>query len=257
MPTIDERAHENLVGFMRIQARLHGADLLDEPGILAFRGAVDFPATRLAIRSGPESSAETFADSLTAFLLNEGQTAAVFVRDSDAALHAELTRRGFTDFSQGPEMVCDAPLEDRTLPAGVTVRLAESPADVRAYAEIAGHAFRHLSIPEEITRATIDHPEVMLEPGIAIALAELEGRTVAGASVYLVGESGDGYVGWVACHDDARGHGLGDVVTRRVTNVAFDRGASIVTLEASRFGESTYARMGYRELYRYSTFIRL
>ncbi len=257
MPTIDERAHENLVGFMRIQARLHGADLLDEPGILAFRGAVDFPATRLAIRSGPESSAEAFADSVADFLLAAGQTAAVFVRDSDSALHAELTRRGFADFSQAPEMVCGEPLEARTVPVGVTVRLAESPADVRAYAEIAGHAFRHLSIPEEITRATIDHPDVMLDPGIAIALAEHDGRTVAGASVYLVGESGDGYVGWVACLDDARGHGLGDVVTRRVTNEAFDRGASIVTLEASPFGESTYARMGYRELYRYSTFIKL
>ena len=45
--------------------------------------------------------------------------------------------------------------------------------------------------------------------------------------------------------------------SRRVTNEAFDRGASIVTLEASHFGEHTYARMGYRELYRYAVLIKL
>jgi hypothetical protein len=46
-------------------------------------------------------------------------------------------------------------------------------------------------------------------------------------------------------------------VTRRVTNEAFDRGAGIVSLEASHFGEHTYARIGYRELYRYAVLIKL
>jgi ribosomal protein S18 acetylase RimI-like enzyme len=73
----------------------------------------------------------------------------------------------------------------------------------------------------------------------------------------IFGAEREGYVGWVACLDDARGNGLGDVVTRRVTNEAFDRGAPIVTLEASHFGEHTYARMGYRELYRYAVLIKL
>ena len=41
------------------------------------------------------------------------------------------------------------------------------------------------------------------------------------------------------------------------SNEAFDRGASIVTLEASHFGEHTYARMGYRVLYRYAVLIKL
>ena len=65
----------------------------------------------------------------------------------------------------------------------------------------------------------------MLEPGVVVALAELDGRPVAGASSYLVGERPDGYVGWVACHDDRAWSRLGDVVTRRVTNEAFDHAA--------------------------------
>ena len=80
---------------------------------------------------------------------------------------------------------------------------------------------------------------------------------MAGACSILFGDVPDGYVGWVACHDDARGLGLGDVVTRRVTNEAFDRGAAIVTLEASRFRRTHLRAMGYRELYRYAVLIKL
>jgi GNAT superfamily N-acetyltransferase len=154
-------------------------------------------------------------------------------------------------------MVCDGPLERREPPAGVTVRFASSAADVAAYANIAGKAFTHLSMPERFTRDAIDNPTVMLGSDCVIALADLDGAPVAGASAMLFGREPAGYVGWVACLDEARGRGLGDVVTRAVTNEAFARGASLLTLEASQFGEHTYARMGYREIYRYRVLIRM
>jgi len=256
--SIEARAHANLVEFVRFSGRLDGnADVLDEPGIFAVRGSVDFPSARMAIPQGEALPPAEFADRACAFLLRDGQMACVYVRTDDRPLHDELTGRGFAEFSTSPEMVCEGRLDDRPPPDGVVVRLGETADDVRAYAEIAGHAFRHLHLPEAITRDAIDHPDVMLEAGVAIALADLDGRPVAGACSIIVGAEGNGYVGWVACHDDARGIGLGDVVTRRVTNEAFDRGASIVTLEASHFGEHTYARMGYRELYRYAVLIKL
>ena len=80
--------------------------------------------------------------------------------------------------------------------------------------------------------------------------------SVAGAQVVLFAD-GRGYVAWVSCADAARGRGLGDTVTRAVTNEAFRRGADLVTLEASQFGEHTYARMGYREIYRYRMLIKV
>jgi len=116
---------------------------------------------------------------------------------------------------------------------------------------------RPLVLPAEVTAKSIDNPDVMLGPDVAIALADVNGEPVAGACVVMVGDQPEGYVGWVACLDKARGNGLGDTVTRRVTNEGFARGANIVTLEASQFGEHTYARMGYRELYRYRLLIKL
>ena len=255
---VEARAHANLVEFVRFIGKLDGhAELVDEPGILAILGAIDFPSARIAIPQGTTLAPAAFADRACDFLLSRGKTACVYVRADDRALHDELTARGFAEYSTSPEMVCEQRLEDRPSPAGVVVRLAETADDVHAYAEIAGHAFRHLQFPEQITRDAVDNPEVMLDAGIAIALGDVDGRPVAGACSILVGPEANGYVGWVACLDDARGNGLGDLVTRRVTNEAFDRGASIVTLEASHFGEHTYARMGYRELYRYAVLIKL
>jgi ribosomal protein S18 acetylase RimI-like enzyme len=259
MTELEDRAHANLVEFVRFLGRLDGnAAVLDEPGIFAIRGGVDFPSTRIVIRQGGAQLAPSeFADRASDFLFEGGKTACAYVRTDDRALHDEMTGRGFVEYSTSPEMVCETRLEARPLPDGVQLRRAETPADIAAYAAIAGHAFRHLQFPEDITRAAVDNPDVMLEPGVAVALADLDGRPVAGACSLLVGDEPNGYVGWVACHDDARGRGLGDVVTRAVTNAAFDRGAQIVTLEASHFGEHTYARMGYRELYRYGVLVKL
>jgi len=255
---LDARAHANLVEFVRFSARLDGnADVLDEPGIFAIRGSIDFPSARMALPQGAGLPPAEFADRACDFLLRDAKTACIYVRADDRALYDELAGRGFAEFSTSPEMVCEGRLEGRPPPAGVVVRRAETADDVHAYAAIAGHAFRHLHLPEAITRDAIDHPDVMLDAGVAIALADVAGRPVAGACSIIVGAEGNGYVGWVACLDDARGRGLGDVVTRRVTNDAFDRGASIVTLEASHFGEHTYARMGYRELYRYAVLIKV
>ena len=259
MTDVAERAHQNLCHFNRFLGRLEpGSEVLDEAGIVAVCGAVDFPSARMAIRSAPTFPAKPWADAAIAFFDAHGKTSCVFARvGADADLNDELTARNYHEWSQSPEMVCDHALESRELPAGVTLRMASSAADVAAYATIAAKAFTHLSMPEDLTRDTIDNPDVMLGSDCAIALAEVDGSPVAGACVALFGAEPAGYVGWVACLDEARGRGLGDVVTRAVTNEAFARGASLCTLEASQYGESTYARMGYREIYRYRVLIRV
>jgi ribosomal protein S18 acetylase RimI-like enzyme len=99
----------------------------------------------------------------------------------------------------------------------------------------------------------------MLAPDVAVAIAEAaDGTIVAGAMVVLFTEpEPTGYVSFVACADAARGHGLGDAVTRMVTNEAFARGVTLCTLEASHFGRNTYDRMGYRTLYDYRLLIKV
>jgi ribosomal protein S18 acetylase RimI-like enzyme len=256
--SLDARAHANFTGWTQFLCRLEGGELFEQPGIIGFRGPTDFPSSRIALRTDPPATADAYVQALDEQLFAHGKTACTWARiDVDDDLNTALLDRGFQEFAQTPEMVCEHVLEDREPPAGVTVRLAATAADVRDYARIAGEAFSHLALPAEITAGTIDHPDVMLGSDVVIALADLDGEPVAGACVVMVGDRPEGYVGWVSCVDKARGHGLGDTVTRRVTNEAFARGADIVSLEASQFGEHTYARMGYRELYRYRLLIKL
>jgi ribosomal protein S18 acetylase RimI-like enzyme len=256
---LEERAHRNFCDYMRWTARLDPATaLLDESGIIATRAPNDFPTSRSANRSDRSVPPEQWVERLDAFFAEGGTTACVNARvGADDDITGVLLERGFREWSTMPEMVCERALESRDPAAGVTVRFASTPADIAAYARIAAEAFAHLMLPEAIARAAIDHPDEFLGDDSMVALAEIDGTPVAGAQAVLLRGGETAYVSWVACTDAARGRGLGDTVTRAVTNAAFGRGADLVTLEASHFGEHTYARMGYRELYRYRTLIRL
>jgi ribosomal protein S18 acetylase RimI-like enzyme len=256
---LDERAHQNFCDYMRWNGRLDaGAATLDDSGILAVRGTTDFPTSRTAIRSDRSLPAEEWVDAVDAFLAHGGKTACVNARIGvDDDITDRLLERGFHEWSTTPEMVCEHALDPRDPPAGVSVRFADSPADISAYARIVAEAFAHLMLPEDVARDAVDHPKEFLTEQSVVALAEIDGAPVAGAQAVFFGGGEIAYVSWVACTDAARGRGLGDTVTRAVTNAAFERGADLVTLEASHFGEHTYERMGYRELYRYRMLIRL
>ena len=79
-------------------------------------------------------------------------------------------------------------------------------------------------------------------------------RPVATALTYMHG--GVGGLQWVGTIAEARGQHLGWVVTEWATNVAFDRGASSVTLQASPMGVPLYAKMGYQTLHHYREYVR-
>ena len=75
----------------------------------------------------------------------------------------------------------------------------------------------------------------------------------ASATTFPVLFNGVDRVGTV---EAARGRGLGDLVTRAVTNRSLDEGAPACTLQASPMGEPIYARMGYEQIYRYRGLVR-
>ena len=145
--------------------------------------------------------------------------------------------------------------------AGVTVRFASSPADISAYARIAAEAFAHLHAPRG-GRARRGRPSRRAtSPTIAWSRSPRSTASPSPARRWCSSAATRATTAYVvagsSCADAARGRGLGDTVTRAVTNEAFRRGADLVTLEASPFGEHTYARMGYREIYRYRMLIRV
>ena len=51
---------------------------------------------------------------------------------------------------------------------------------------------------------------------------------------------------WVGTIPEAQRSGLGTLCTRVATNAGFQNGASVVTLQASPYGEPIYLRLGYK-----------
>jgi GNAT superfamily N-acetyltransferase len=259
MGDIEERAHRNLCDFTRWCGRLHpDAPSIDAEGVVAYAGPIDFPTARMAIRSDRSLPADDWAEVVDHFFAGHGKSGCVETRVGvDDDLTELLETRGFREWSRSPEMVCENVLEPRDPPDGFVLRFADSPADISAYARVAAEAFRHLHMTEAAVLAAVDHPDAFLADNCVVALVEADGVPVAGAQALLCDRGSDAYISWVSCADSARGHGLGDTVTRAVTNEAFRRGATLSSLEASQFGEHTYARMGYREIYRYRLLLRM
>ncbi|MGQ0825633.1 MAG: GNAT family N-acetyltransferase [Actinomycetota bacterium] len=260
MTALEARAHENLCAFIAWTARLDpAAHVIDRDGVVGVSTLPDWPSGRTLVRRSSELNAAAWADAAEAFAFADGKTACAFARiGTDDDIIAVLTERGFAEYATTPEMVCASPLEPRPDREGFRVRLAASTADVYGYAAIAGEAFAHVGMPADSVRVALENPDHFLVPSVSVAIAERDdGTIVAGAVSLLLGAERTGYLGWVGVGDDARGHGLGDLVTRLLTNDAFARGTDLVTVEASRFGENTCARMGYRELYRYRILIKI
>jgi len=95
---------------------------------------------------------------------------------------------------------------------------------------------------------------LIFDDDAAIVVAYRGEQPVSAALTY----SSDGIASlqWVGTVAAARQKGLGRAMTQRVTNLAFERGAARVTLQASEMGEPVYTKLGYETLYRYQNYCR-
>jgi predicted GNAT family acetyltransferase len=96
--------------------------------------------------------------------------------------------------------------------------------------------------------------ELLDDPCVHPVVAWRGPHPVAAALVYE--SDAVASVQWVGTVPHERGGGLGALVTAWTTNLAFERGASSCTLQASSMGESIYRRLGYETVYRYNDYVR-
>lgn len=264
MDTIDDRdlalvAHLNHVEFHRLLARLSGrrGALVETDGVLLCAAACDFPvlfnsATRLD-PTLPATEVIAIADRHFGGL---GRGYSVSVRDDlDADLRAHAEQAGLLTISAPPEMVVTAPVADVEVPAGVELRWVDDAAGLADFLVVSEAAYATLGMAAGVATEAITDVGSFVRPDIHTVVAHLDGEPVAAAQTML--SHGIAGVYWVGTRDAARGRGLGDLVTRAVTNRAFDLGARANTLQASHMGEPIYARMGYRVLYTTTTLSRL
>jgi hypothetical protein len=183
---------------------------------------------------------------------------AVKVRDSgeDDDLRAACLEAGLELFGDPvPEMICRTALPDAPAVDDITVSVAEDEGGVRDFISVNAEAYATYGMPPEVLVDVFDEPGAVLEdPAATIVVARRGEQPVATAMVYE--SDGVASLQWVGTLPAARGTGLGALVTVMVTNLAFDRGASSCSLQASPMGASVYHRLGYETMYHYEEYVR-
>jgi hypothetical protein len=212
----------------------------------AFRRERDVSATELVNR------ADTFFGAM-----GRGYTVPVRDNGEDEDLRGACLAAGLELFgSETPDMVCAGPLADRPAPPGVVLRPVDDLEGVRKFAAVNSAAYATYGMPPEVHPDLFDNPAAVLEdPAAHIVLASNESEPVATALVYQ--SNGAATVQWVGTRPGSRGSGLGALVTVWVTNLAFSRGASSVSLQASPMGAPVYLELGYETVHQHVEYVRM
>ena len=252
--TIAELADASYVEFARETARWSGGrgEISERDGVVLFAAASDFPVSMNGVvRVDRATPASVVLDLSEAWFAERGRG---YSLSTNGFGDGEAVDRGLLHLMDTPAMVCDARLPDGNAPDGIELRMAASADDIAAFVAINDAAYQTLGMPASVIADSVLAPERVLAPHVRTVIAWEGDTPLATAQILLShGIAGVYYVGTV---EAARGRGLAELVTRTVTNLGFDLGAALVTLQASTMGDPIYRRMGYREIYRYTTHTR-
>ena len=262
MPALDdavlvELSDLNHVEANRELARRAGGVVLDEDGLTCWAGAHPLPVLANAVmRTDRRVRAPVVLERARRFFAAHRRGFSVILCGAaDADLAPVCEAAGMLRMGDSPGMVLERRLPDATPPPGVTVRVVETEADRAEFARVNGAAYATYGMSPDCAPAILGRLEVVRAPHIVSVLACLDGTAAAAAMVILT--HGIGGVYWVGTTPVARGKGLASLCTRIVGNIAFDRGAPLVVLQASVMGEPIYRTMGYREVTRYPYWVQL
>lgn len=250
--------------FLRELARWSGplGDIQERDGVLLYATGTEFPVTcNGALRTSDDLDDEVVLDRAETWFGARGRGYTLHLQEpdtADSALIAAAEDRGFVSVGHSPAMVCGSRLHDAPCPDGVELRWVaehDSPGTALTdFVSVSDQAYQSLGMPAGAISDLCVDPDRLLEPHLQTVLAYEGGRAVAAAQLLLShGVGGVYYVGTLA---DVRGRGLGDLVTRAVTNRGFDLGAAFTLLQATSMGESVYRRMGYEQIASYRRLVR-
>ncbi len=154
-----------------------------------------------------------------------------------------------------PQMLVLAPLPDRPDPEGVEVTWVEDEAGVADFVAVNAAAYATYGMPAEVLPELFDQASAVVDdPSAHVIVARRAGEAIATAMVFE--SDGVASLQWVGTVPSARTSGLGALVTTLTTNLAFERGASSCTLQASPMGEPVYRALGYETIYHFSEHAR-
>ncbi len=214
-----------------------------------------------AFRSDDELDPREFVERARAFFTPRGRGFAIWTRAGtaeDAELIAAVEEAGLQNVYAMPQMVLEGDAATRALASDVEpadeieLRRVSTEDDAAEYWRVAIESYADLGFPPEIF-AFYENNEYLWADGAAAFLANLDGRP-AGISMTIVSHGVAG-IYWVGTTEEARGRGLGRMMTAAAIDAGFELGATSAALQASPMGESLYRQMGFETVFDYHLYM--
>ena len=260
-PNDDARlAYANLLSYSRTCTTWCRRGSFEErDGVLAYAGGSWLPVnSNGAFRTHESVPGTDLIARADGFFSGRKRGYTIKVRDTgqDADVEAAAVAAGLVPFGESfPEMICRGPFSDLASPDGVEVRMVVDTPGLADFIAVDTDAYATYGMPAEVFTDSFDQPAALLgDEDVAIVVAYRGEQPVAAALTYL--SDGSASLQWVGTVAATRQLGLGRYITQCATNVAFERGATTCTLQASEMGEPVYAKLGYESLYRYQNYLR-
>ncbi len=243
-----ERADAQLAESLRDEAEhVAGGVVADDGRVLLCRGAGELPyPPNKAMLVGDLEPAEALRRATDFFRPHRaGYSFVLRLGTRDDGLAEEARRWRPVAELASAAMVVTRPLgAGPPLGPGVALRTVTDAAGAADYAAVVDESYQSLGWLPGGPADLFADPGLLLQARKAVVVATVDGAPAAVAYVRVT--DGLGLVSWVGTTTAARGRGLGEAVTRWVTDAAFERGAEAAWLTASTMGEPLYRRLGYR-----------
>lgn len=244
----------NFVESLREQTRAAGGEIMEREGLILMRGSHPHPLHNNVVRLDPQLAPSRCIELAHAYYgeLGYGFIVALLNGQPSDDLAESCEQAGLSALLAPPAMFVERRLPDADLPAGCELRQVDASA-VRDFVDVSCLAWATYGIPGAAVSMIFADADLFGAPHVRAILGYRAGQPLAAALLLLT--HGIGGVYWVGTVPSARGTGLGEACTRAATNLAFDAGVPLVTLQASPMGEPIYRRMGFESLGAYRLFV--
>lgn len=243
----------NLAEFIREMARWNTTgEILEKGDLLLTRGASRFPQTNFAfhLSGNPSLCAAQVFDRIHSFYRERQSGFSIHIRKhADTELESICQKNNLLLVSAAPGLMIDQPFSGIKRTTGIIIRPIAEISGVADFASVVIESYQSLGLPPGIGEKIFASPRRLLKPYNYFAVAYDQGLPVSAAM--LVFSPAIAGIYWVGTVPGARGRGLATACVSAVTNEALKRGARLVVLQASKFGDPVYRRMGFTEFTRY------